>query len=37
MILGLAGVNFLLELAVNVVLSPVIMRIIAIGQKESNR
>ena len=37
MILGLAGVNFLLELAVNVVLSPVIMRIIAIGQKENRR
>lgn len=34
MIFGLAGVNFLLELVVNVVLSPVIVRIISIGQKE---
>ena len=37
MILGLAGVNFLLEMAVNIVLSPVIMRLIAIGQKENER
>ncbi|MBR2481138.1 MAG: ECF transporter S component, partial [Clostridia bacterium] len=28
MILGLVGINFLLELAVNVVLSPIIVRII---------
>lgn len=33
MILGLAGINFLIELGVNVVLSPVIVRLIKIGKK----
>ena len=33
MFLGLAGVNFLIELAVNVVLAPVIVRLIKIGKK----
>ena len=34
MILGLAGGNFLLEIGVNVVLAPVISRLIAIGKKK---
>lgn len=34
MILGLAGINFLLEIGVNVVLAPVISRLIHIGKKE---
>ena len=34
MILGLAGTNFLLEIGVNVVLAPVISRLIHIGKKE---
>lgn len=33
MFLGLAGVNFLIELCVNVVLGPVILRLIKIGNK----
>ena len=33
MFLGLAGVNFLIELAVNLVLAPVIVRLIKIGSK----
>lgn len=33
MIFGLAGINFLIELAVNIVLAPVITRIIKLGQK----
>ncbi|MDD6394826.1 MAG: ECF transporter S component [Firmicutes bacterium] len=33
MIIGLVGVNFLLEMLVNVVLSPVIVRLIHIGKK----
>lgn len=33
MIVGLVGVNFLLELAVNMVCSPVILRIIKIGKR----
>lgn len=33
MILGLAGVNFLVELAVNMVLSPTITRLIQIGKR----
>lgn len=33
MILGLAGINFLIELGVNVVLSPVIVRLIRLGNK----
>ena len=33
MIVGLVGLNFVFELLVNVVLSPVIVRIIAIGKK----
>ena len=33
MILGLAGINFLIELGVNIVLAPVITRVIRIGQK----
>lgn len=32
MFLGLAGVNFLIELAVNIVLAPVIVRLIQIGK-----
>lgn len=33
MILGLAGINFLIELGVNIVLAPVITRIIHMGKK----
>ena len=33
MFLGLAGVNFLIELAVNIVLAPVIVRLIKLGKK----
>ena len=33
MFVGMAGVNFLLELGVNIVLSPVILRIITLGEK----
>lgn len=33
MLLGLAGVNFLIELCVNIVLAPVIVRLINIGKK----
>ena len=33
MILGLAGINFLIELAVNLILAPVITRIIHMGKK----
>ena len=33
MIVGLVGVNFLLEVATNIVLAPVIVRLIKIGQK----
>lgn len=33
MFLGLAGVNFLIELCVNIVLAPVIVRLINIGKK----
>ena len=33
MFLGLAGVNFLVELGVNIVLAPVIVRLIKIGKK----
>lgn len=33
MFLGLAGVNFLIELAVNIVLAPTIVRLIRIGKK----
>lgn len=35
MIVGLVGVNFVLELAVNIFLSPVIVRLINIGKKET--
>ena len=35
MIIGLVGVNFLAELGVNIVLSPVILRLIRIGRKEN--
>ena len=34
MIFGLVGVNFLAELGINIVLSPVILRLIRIGRKE---
>lgn len=34
MILGLVGVNFLAELGINIVLSPVILRLIDYGRKE---
>ena len=33
MFLGLAGINFLIELAVNILLAPVIVRLIRIGKK----
>lgn len=33
MIFGLTGINFLIELAVNLVLSPVIVRLIRVGQQ----
>jgi uncharacterized membrane protein len=35
MIVGLVGVNFLIELGLNVVLSPIVARIIRIGKKEA--
>ena len=35
MIFGLVGVNFLAELVINIVLSPVILRLIRIGRKEN--
>ena len=35
MIIGLVGVNFLAELGINIVLSPVILRLIRIGRKEN--
>lgn len=34
MVLGLAGTNFLLEIGANVVLAPVISRLIAVGKKK---
>lgn len=34
MFLGLAGVNFLIEIGVNIVLAPVIIRLIKFGKKE---
>lgn len=34
MVFGLAGVNFLIELAISIVLCPVIVRLIRIGKKE---
>ena len=33
MIVGLVGFNFILELAINLVLNPVIVRIVDIGKK----
>jgi hypothetical protein len=33
MILSLAGVNFICEIIVNIILAPVISRLIKIGQK----
>jgi hypothetical protein len=33
MFLGLAGANFLIEVAVNLVLAPVIVRLIKVGKK----
>ena len=33
MFLGLAGVNFLIEIGVNLILAPVIVRLIKIGKK----
>ncbi len=33
--IGLVGVNFLLELAINAVLSPIVVRIIHVGRKEA--
>ena len=33
MILGLAGINFLIELGVNIVLAPIIIRLIRMGKK----
>ncbi len=35
LIFGMIGVNFLAELAINIVLSPVILRLIKIGKKEN--
>ena len=35
MLVGLVGVNFLIELGVNVVLGPVIVRIVNIGRKQA--
>ena len=37
MFVGLAGVNFLIELAINVVLSPVILRLVKIGRSKRIR
>lgn len=37
MIVGLVGINFLIELAINLVLATVIVRIIKIGKKETNQ
>ncbi len=33
MILGLAGINFLIELSINVLLAPVVLRLIRLGKK----
>ena len=33
MVFGLVGVNFLIEILINIVLSPVILRLIRIGQR----
>ena len=33
MFLGLAGINFIIELAVNILLAPVIVRLIRLGKK----
>ena len=33
MIFGLAGVNFLIELVINIVLCPTVARIIKVGKK----
>ena len=33
MIVGLIGINFVFELAVNIVLSPIVVRLINIGKK----
>ena len=35
MFVGLVGLNFVFELVVNMVLSPVIVRIVNIGKKEN--
>ncbi len=37
MFIGLAGINFLVELGTNVVLSPVIVRLIHIGKRKLNK
>ncbi len=37
MILGLVGGNFLFEMLFNIILSPLIMRLIAIGRRETSR
>ena len=33
MFLGLAGINFIIEMAVNILLAPVIVRLIRLGKK----
>ena len=35
MILGLVGGNFLFELLINIVLSPIIVRLVRLGRKEN--
>jgi len=37
MLVGFVGINFLLELVINIVLSPVIVRLIDYGQKSLGR
>lgn len=37
MIVGLVGINFLVEMAINIILSPTILRLVNLGKKTVNR
>ena len=37
MIVGLVGTNFLVEMAINIILSPTILRLVNLGKKSVNR
>lgn len=37
MIVGLVGANFLFELGANLILSPIIVRLVSLGRKENNK